>query len=217
MLRTYSFFCDGENRALEFDDTRSVRELIAYAFEQFGYYEPAGMEIVTLFQSGHPETSCGWITTETDRSCAEEIVNRDWLCFAYYLPGKFYFAEGGWGHHMPDLGNHPELPEAFSLKLIFEDFKHTVVLNGNLCFADIVAYLRETGYLPDGCSRLRVYTDVNNYRDLPYDSPLSTFTIPFSDKRMQLSLREFRDMAEKHIKEQLPDSGFVYFRSVSIE
>ena len=42
MIQKYSFFNED---IIEFDDTRSVKELIQYAFEQFDYYEPAGMEI----------------------------------------------------------------------------------------------------------------------------------------------------------------------------
>ena len=48
MKQKFFFFDGGE---IEFDDRRSVKELIEYAFESFGYYEPMGMEIVTLFQA----------------------------------------------------------------------------------------------------------------------------------------------------------------------
>ena len=49
----------------------------------FDYYEPAGMELVTIFQSHNSKTNVGWFTTDTSRSCEEEIEDTDWLCFAY--------------------------------------------------------------------------------------------------------------------------------------
>lgn len=126
MIQKYSFFNED---IIEFDDTRSVKELIQYAFEQFDYYEPAGMEIVTLFQCHHPQSDTGWFTIDTNRKCSDEIIDRNNLCFAYYMPNVFYFAEGGWGHHMIELGNHPNIPRPVALKIRFEDFDNTVIIN----------------------------------------------------------------------------------------
>lgn len=52
MIQKYKF--EGENDFIEFDDSKSVKELINYAFDKFDYFEPAGIEIVTLFQCHHP-------------------------------------------------------------------------------------------------------------------------------------------------------------------
>ena len=57
MERTFTFSGEGP---LSFDNTKSVKELIQYAFDVFGYEEPAGMEIVTLFQPG-ARTYTGWL------------------------------------------------------------------------------------------------------------------------------------------------------------
>lgn len=65
---------------LFFDDTKSIKELIHYAFNEFDYYEPAGMEIVTLFQP-QSRTSTGWFTTDTSRLCVDEIEDAEILCF----------------------------------------------------------------------------------------------------------------------------------------
>lgn len=46
MYRLFKF--EGE-QPLFFDDTKSVKVLIQYAFNEFDYYEPTGMEIMTLF------------------------------------------------------------------------------------------------------------------------------------------------------------------------
>ena len=106
MIQTYHFF--GEH-SLEFEDSKTVKELIEYAFEKFDYYEPFGMDSVTVFQCHHPDSNYGWFTTNTKRRCVDEIVNRNELCFGYTIPGILYYAEGGWGHHMEQLGNHPVL------------------------------------------------------------------------------------------------------------
>ena len=83
MIQKYTF-CDGGT--LEFDDSKSVKELIEYAFDTFGYYEPMGMDIVTLFQAHHPNTTTGWFTTDTTLRCADEIQNREnWFGQAFYV------------------------------------------------------------------------------------------------------------------------------------
>lgn len=152
MLRKYRF-SDG---TVEFDDSKNVRALLAYAFDAFGYYEPIGMQYVTLFQCHHSRSDEGWFTTDVDRSCAEEIENRDELCYAYHMPGVFYFAEGGWGHHMVRLGNHPELPDPVSLSLKFEDFENEVVISGRYCLRDVVRFLQRSGYVDSDLAAVRV-------------------------------------------------------------
>ena len=125
------------------------------------------MDIVTIFQGHHSQSNKGWFTTDTSRSCAEEIENCEELFFAYYVPNMFYFAEGGFGHHMKTLGNPPRLDDPVSLSLIFDDFKNTVVINGNYCFNDILEYLKGGGYLPYDISHLKVCA-TNPYRE-PYN------------------------------------------------
>ena len=44
MIQKYKF--EGENDFIEFDDSKSVKELINYAFDKFDYFEPAGIEIL---------------------------------------------------------------------------------------------------------------------------------------------------------------------------
>ncbi len=83
------------------------------------------METVTIYQSGHAH-----FTLDTIRKCYEEIKDPNGLCFAYYIPGFLYYAEGGWGHHMSELSNHPEFISPVSLKIKFEDFDHTIVFEG---------------------------------------------------------------------------------------
>lgn len=205
MIKTYSFITD--NITFDFDDSRTIRELIDHAFNQFDYYEPAGMEIVTLFQCHHSKTSTGWFTTDTSRKCADEIENADELCFAYYMPGVFYFAEGGWGHHMIELGNHPIISHAVDIKIRFDDFRNTVVINGEYCFNDIVSYLKKTEYIPEDSSRLLVHL---------IGTSDGSYEIPFSDAVMYIPLSDFQNKIEEYTDKCFPDHGFIYHVEIEI-
>ena len=205
MIKTYRFICD--SISFSFDDTKTVRELIDCAFEQFDYYEPAGMDLVTIFQCHHSKSNNGWFTRDTSRICAEEIENPDELCFAYQKSDVFYFAEGGWGHHMTDLGNHPIIPNPVALKLRFEDFDNTVVINGKYTFSDIIGYLKETEYIPGNSSRLLVH---------PIGIPGGLLCISFYDTIMKLPLKEFEAAIKNEIDEAYPDHGFIYHRVFEI-
>ena len=189
MLKEYRFF---DGLTVQFDDQKTVRELLKYAFEQGEYYEPFGMNVVTLFQAHSSKSTEGWFTTDVDKTCAEEIEDPEWLGFAYHLPGVFYYAEGGWGHHMATLGNHPVINDPVSLNLRFDEFDNTVVIAGKYSFKDIVAKLIDVGYITDDATHL-VIRSVNPYRE-PY-------TISFSDQIMNLPLTEFES--------KLPDSVII--------
>ena len=185
MNRTFNF-C-GE-KPIFFDDAKTVRELIQHAFNEFGYYEPAGMEVVTLFQP-QSRTLNGWFTTDTSRLCADEIEGTENLCFAYQMPNAFYFAEGGWGHHMLHLGNQPQIDDPVLLHLRFDDFDNSVVINGKYTFEAITRFLRRTNYLSREACSLRI-RPIN-----PYQKP---FLISFGSELMRLQLTEF--------EKRLPDS-----------
>ncbi len=178
MKRNYTFFDGG---TIEFDDRKSIKKLLEYAFDAFDYYEPLGMDAVTVFQCHHPKTNTGWFTTDTDLKCASEIINADELYFAYHVPNVFYFAEGGWGHHMTELGNHPVIENPVALHLRFEDFDNTVVINGKFSFRDIIDLLKRTGYISPSAAALTVQTVDGEF----------TGRIPFSDPRLDTDLQTF--------------------------
>lgn len=206
-MRQKYTFCDG--RTLEFDDSKSVKELIEYAFNLFGYYEPMGMEILTIFQANHPDTNTGWFTTDVTLRCADEICNRDCLCFAYYQPDVFFFAEGGWGHHMSKLGNRPKISNEISLKLRFENFNDTIVMNGNYTFMDIVHVLKQNEYINSNCDTVEV---------LPIGVAQS-YPISFSDPIMKLCLTEFIQKIESYHKKylKLNKEDFIYHEIFEIK
>ena len=188
-MTKYTFLGDG---SIFFDEEKNVAELIAYAFDEFGYYEPIGIDRVTVFQCHYPESSEGWFTTDTTRTCKEEIKNADELCFAYYVPGVFYYAEGGWGHHMEKLGNHPFIKDAVSLHLRFDNFDHTVVVAGRYRVMDMIRYMQKYEYLTDNL--LGIVIRVIN----PYKIPV---TILMDDPVLKMSLTDF--------EKWLPDSVII--------
>ena len=192
MIQTYKFF--GENSPLEFDDSKTVKELLQYAFEQFDYYEPFGIDSVTVFQCHHPKSNNGWFTIDTKRRCVDEIVNRDELCFGCHIPGILYYAEGGWGHHMEKLGNHPVFENPVSLKLKFEDFNHTVVFEGTHSFREILNLLKSTGYIEENISQIKVQI-------LAYPKPNYTQYIGLHNPILDVAMTEF--------EKSLPQDGVV--------
>ncbi len=191
MIRKYVF--DGENE-IEFDDQKSVKDLISYAFEKFDYYEPMGMDIVTLFQAYHPDTTTGWFTTNTLAKCADEIKDCNALYFAYHLPNVFYFAEGGWGHHMMHLGNHPDIPHAVSFHIRFDDFDNTIVMNGKYTFNDVLRVLKNSGYIEESCNHVEV---------IPVGCAGKSFIISSSDPSMNNTLVEFSEIIEQYCLERI--------------
>ena len=185
MIKRYKFAYCGD---LYFDDSRTVKELIEYAAEKYDYYIPQGIEIATLFQAGHHSANdSGWFTHDVNRKCCDEIENCDHLCFAYYLPGVFYFAEGGWGQR--GLGNHPIIPDPVELNLRFEDFDNPVVINGNYCFADVVRFIQMTGYLTPYWNRLCVHL---------IGTSGGEYWVPVGDSRLQVKLLDLIRMIQEY-------------------
>lgn len=181
MKQLYTF---SGKASIEFDDTRSVRELINYAFSKYDYYEPLGMDIVTIFQAHHPDSNTGWFTIDVDKCCANEIINRNELCFAYYMPNVFYFAEGGWGHHMLELGNHPTIPNQIALQIELNGERNTIVINGNITCRSIIKKLIDVGYIENSITKINIleiaYPPKSNFReillsDAILDVPLTEF------------------------------------------
>lgn len=203
MIRSYTFFHGG---SLEFEDSKTVRELIEYAYGQFRHTLLPAIEIATIHQSPDPRAETGWFTRDTNHTCAEEIVNPDHLYFACQLPDVFYFAEGGWGHHMTELGNHPIISDPVNLNLCFTGFDDNVIINGNYSFADIINYLKDSHYISE-CSKLHVK---------PIGIPDWGYFIQLSDDIMQLKLVDFLDRIQQLNDEYYPDHGFIYYEIFEI-
>lgn len=203
MIKNYTFFDGG---TISFNDEKKVKELIRYAFDEFDYYEPIGIEYVTIFQCHHSKTNTGWFTKDTNNSCCDEIENPDELCFAYYVPEVFYFAEGGWGHHMRELGNHPEIPNPVDIKLRFTDFNNTVIINGKYCLNDIVQLLKDSEYISDECRMIRI---IAIYGDLSFHH-VNSYVIRLSDPIMNVKLSNLDNEINKYHKRYLESTDHIY-------
>ncbi len=204
MLKEYDFFDGGK---IEFDDNKSVRELINAAFREFDYYEPLGMDIVTVYQCHHSKTNNGWFTTDTEKRCCEEIENCNELCFAYYMPEVFYFAEGGWGHHMKELGNHPAILSSVNLHLRFDNFNNTVVINGTYCFLDIIRLLKKADYISISCNKMKI---------IPIGVTEKFFYIMFDDEITKRPLAEFKNLIKEQINNKLSNGEFFYHEVIEL-
>lgn len=197
MIKTYKF---SKEKSIEFEDSKSVKELIEQAFEKFGYYEPLGIDAVTVFQPHSTRTNTGWFTVDTSRSCAEEIEFSDGLCFGYYIPNTFYYAEGGWGHHMMELGNRPNLPESCSLKIKISGVNETIVFNGNLLLIDVITMLKKATYIPEGSDCIRIFAV---YSDTKIRN--NNYTIPFSNSMLHVKIKDFDEMISQQNSIYLED------------
>ena len=181
MLRSYNFLTDG-GCSIRFDDQRPVSELMKALFDQLGYEEPFGMEIVTVFQPRTARGADGWFIRDPSLPCAEALDAQDDLLIAYHMPGVFYHVEGGFGTR---IGNHPDLEDSVSVQLVFEDFSGVVAIAGKYTVSDIVHALEETGYIRSGVRAVTL-------RTLSFSDDWHT-ALPLFDASARLPLRELTD------------------------
>lgn len=184
MIHKYLFF---NEKTIEFDSTRTIKELIEYAFEQFEYYEPFGIETVTVYQCDPRHQ----FIVDTSQKCEDVLADGSRLCFAYHIPGVLYYAEGGWGHHMHELVNHPVLETPVSLKLKFEEFDHTVVFEGSHSFREILNLLYKVGYIENEKPTVTVQV-------LAYPQPNYSEKIYFDNSILDKSMTDFEKTLDKH-------------------
>lgn len=95
---------------------------------------------------------------------------------------------------MEELGNHPIFENPVSLKLKFEDFKHTVVFEGTHSFREILNLLKNTGYLEKNISQIKVHV-------LAYPKENYSQYIELSNPILDVSMVEFEN--------SLPQDGVV--------
>ena len=150
-----------------FDDRKSVKELIEYVFEQSVYCEPAGMDIVTLY-----DASKYHVITDTTMPCYKAFSSHgnighggNGLCLAYYLPNLFFYAEGGWGKHMIQMDVVENISNPVAVHFRFTDFKNTVVLSGRLTIRQIYNYLVKTTYIGKEETIFKFYQNDNGLPD----------------------------------------------------
>lgn len=174
-------------KPIEFDSSRTIKELMEYAFEQFDYYEPFGIEAVTVYQYDPRHQ----FIVDTSQKCEDVLADGSRLCFAYYIPEVLYYAEGGWGHHMHELVNHPVLEMPVSLKLKFEEFDHTVVFSGAHSFREILNLLYKVGYIENEKPTVTVQV-------LAHPQPNYSEKIYFDNPILDRTIADFEKILEKH-------------------
>lgn len=129
-IRNYRFY---NASPVEFDSTKTVKELVDYVYMHNSEKRIFPMDSVTVFQMRSPKSPYGWLTTDLSRTCRKEIQNPHWLCFAYYVPQLFYFVEGGCGHYTKRLGNHPVFAHPVDVHVHLDDEKLStdeIIVNG---------------------------------------------------------------------------------------
>lgn len=182
MKRNYKFFDMG---TVEFDDENSVESLVEFVFYHFDYYEPAGMDIVTVYDATQHH-----VVIDKKRKCKDElVVGNNGFCIAYFFRNKFFFAEGGWGHNMIQMDAVQYIENPISVQLRFHDFKNTVVINGNVTLEEIYNFLYKSNYISQEQSAF-VFCDMNN--GLPELENAVEFYIPHSKNiRLCTACKEF--------------------------
>ena len=179
MERLYRFF---DMVDVVFDDERSVKELMEHVFEESGYYEPVGMDIVTVY-----DASKYYVVTDTSKKCKDELnpFGNNGFTVAYLKKDAFFFAEGGWGHHMIDMNAAKLISNPINVKVIFDDFNNSVVINGNIKLGEIYSFLLDATYISSSESKFFV-GDIDNWGKHPCDYEGKTYCMLSADKELSL-------------------------------
>lgn len=171
-MKVYDIFDIGK---IEFDENRPVYELVEEAFERYGYWEPAGMDIVTVYDV---QSYC--VVLDRNMTCSEAGLG-NLLCVAYYEPNKFYYVEGGWGHHMIQMNVAKLIDEPVSFQLIFEGFNGWPVISGRVRLLEMFNFLKKTEYIDTDNYCLTVYD---------YDEYYSERRINGTAKKRKLNVKD---------------------------
>ena len=141
MKRQYRFF---DMEAVAFDDEGTVSELIRHVLMQSDRDVPMGLDSVTVYDAGQ---YC--VVTDTSQKCKNvlEPLGNNGFCLAFCKQGKFFFAEGGWGHHMMELCPPQAVEDPVSVTLAFGNFKSSIVINQGVTLGEMFVFLRDMGYI----------------------------------------------------------------------
>lgn len=121
------------------------------AFILYDYWEPAGLELVTIYDAENFN-----IVLDRNMTCKEACLG-NLLCIAYFKPNVFFYVEGGWGHQMIQMNAAKHIEDPVSFKLIFEDFNGSPVINGNITLRQLFAFLTDAGYIDEDCHMFEIY------------------------------------------------------------
>ena len=167
MVKKNIFHVDGNDVVVEVDDSISVKELIEVLMERIDCFEPLGIDCVRLFEGFSEKSFSGWFIDNISETCNEAIDNPNDLYLAYHIPNIFFYAEGGWGHHMASLGNCPVIPNAVSFRIRFEEFDNTVVVNGAYTLREMLSFIEKSGYIDSTIEGIIIHK-INPYAQSEY-------------------------------------------------
>ena len=178
MKQLYRFF---DMKDVIFDDEKTVKELMEHVFEQSGYYEPMGMDVVTVY-----DASKYYVVTDTSKKCKDELnpLGGNGFCVAYLKKDKFFFAEGGWGHHMIDMNAAKLIGNPINIRVVFDDFKNSVVINGTITLGEIYSFLCDTTYISD--DEKNFYIGPMDYGKNPFINECKKYSMHSSEKNLTL-------------------------------
>lgn len=114
MIKTYTFFNIRKKIEIDFDENRTVKELISAVYEKYGFEAKHGLDVVTIYDMKNYH-----VVTNRKNTLKKENVSSG-LCFAYFKKGEFLYVEGGWGHHMIKMDAVSQIKEPFMFYMSFD-------------------------------------------------------------------------------------------------
>ena len=175
-----------------FDDELTIEELISFAYKKVHCYEPAGLDIVTLFDIVDKRV------LDKKKKCKDEINKNSKLYLTYIMKDKFFFIEGGWGQALMEEIGYYYIEEVTSIRFHLEDLEGVVALNYNLPLEDIYNYLLKLTYIGKE-QTVFVIKELPAYRI--YNSRTEKFYLP-KDNQIRLfdAKQGFLDLKHKKLK-----------------
>lgn len=113
-MKHYSFFNIRNRIEIDFDENRSVADLISAVYEKYGFEAKNGIDVVTVYDMKNYH-----VVTDRKRTLKKENLSSG-LCFAYFKKGEFLYVEGGWGHHMIQMDATSKVKDPFMFYMSFD-------------------------------------------------------------------------------------------------
>ncbi len=152
IMKRFTFFNIHKRIEIEFDENRSVAELISAVYEKYGIEAKNGIDGVTVYDMKNYH-----VVTNRKSSLKKENLSSG-LCFAYFKKDKFLYVEGGWGHHMIKMDAVSKIREPFMFYMSFikplNDY--AFVANKKMTVAELYGELVKGEYIHK-CSYVDVY------------------------------------------------------------
>ena len=110
-MKTFGFFNIRQQITIDFDENKSVAELVAAVCKKYPLLMPKDLGTVTVYDPSHYH-----VVTDLSASVKDENLSGG-LCFAYFVKNEFLYVEGSWGHHMIDMDAVKKIKKPFMFRL----------------------------------------------------------------------------------------------------